>query len=130
VTVQLVTSEWQHQDATGRVVSYSMDKRQIAEREAAALGVPLFLVEDSRTTTECRVQWIDHQRGCPGPCRHWKLVDGDEFIGTVNTDGHGGEWFVMNANGVQIAGPFGTLPEAQEMAVAVLHLDWVDRGWA
>lgn len=77
------------------------------------------------TTEDVGLRWVDHQRGCPGPCRHWKLMDGDDFMGTINTDAGGEGWFVfLGLGGVQTDGPFPTLEDAKAAAEAAVRETW------
>lgn len=77
------------------------------------------------TTEDVGLRWVDHQRGCPGPCRHWKLMDGDEFVGTVNTDAEGDKWYLSaGMAGTHHAGPFDTIEEAKTAGEAAVRETW------
>ena len=77
------------------------------------------------TTEDVGLRWDDHQRNCPGPCRHLKLVDGDEFMGTINTDVRGEKWFVfLGLSGSQTDGPFDAVEDAKAAAEAAVRGTW------
>lgn len=101
--------------------SLQITSRADAEAKAAEHGGTVRRV--TVTTADAGpLRWVE--RPCMGMCRHWALYDGDVFESTVNTDAEGAKWYCHGWDGVQFAGPFDTLDEAKEAAMAAVRETW------
>lgn len=70
--------------------------------------------------------WKKHHVHLPGSnlkCRHYAYYDDIGFVGTVNTDAEGKDWYCHNWYAEQIAGPFKLLRDAKRVVELLEELD-------